>query len=80
MAIRLDMWEAIHSRVYLNGEEITNICDEAIPGEGENGLAVVYTKTPDGILVKCDCGKSVAQVVLVGQVTTTTQYPEANNP
>ena len=54
MAIRLDDLDILrHYSVWLNGEEVTQICDEAIGGNP--GLAVLIMLSPDGKSYRCPC-------------------------
>ena len=66
MALRFNLKEAFYCRVYLDGEEVTNSCTEAIPGNP--GLAVLHTGGSDPRGYCEDCGRGWESIAVSGEV------------
>ena len=66
LAIRLNPSEAVRSRAFLNGIDVSNRCTEAIPGD--DGVVVLYDTEDNGNFMGCPCLMSACQHVERGEV------------
>jgi hypothetical protein len=59
IAMRFDVREASQCRAYLEGDDVSNDCTEAYPGDP--GFVILHRKTGDNKFAACpDCGSSIS--------------------
>lgn len=73
LAIRLNHAECVRAKAFLDGVEVTNDCNEAVPGDP--GLVVLFDRGENTKYRICDCSKGSAEHVERGQVTISMVLP-----